>query len=92
MKSWLVAAACAACLSALPVSQTENIQISVTPKPGQLIHYTVTDEFSIDGTSEGGSAENQPPKPNVTLAGKSVHVYTMLAGGPNEQGHITSQV
>jgi len=92
VKLKLVIAVCAACFSAPLAGQTGKIAIGVTPRSGQQIHYAVTDEFSIDTASEGGTTENQPPKRSTTFAGGRSLAYSLLMGRADPQGHSTGQM
>jgi hypothetical protein len=84
--------ACVVCLPARSIAQTEKVTISIAPAANQTVHYVVTEEFSIQGASEGGTKENQPPSPTPALAGKVTTAYTLVTAAQTESGHITSQL
>jgi hypothetical protein len=74
------------------MAQAEKITISIQPKPGQKIHYTVADEFIHEFIAEGGTAENRPPRPSVKMAGKLIQPYSLVTRDLDQQGRVTGQI
>lgn len=84
--------ACVVSLPAQSIAQTEKVTISIAPAANQTVHYVVTEEFSIQGASEGGTKETQPPNPTPALAGKGTTAYTLVTAAQTESGRVTSQL
>jgi hypothetical protein len=92
MRITLATAVCAACLASMPPAQGEKITLGITPKPGQTIHYTATQEISVQITPDAAPGTTEPAAPPMKMAGKTLLGYTLVAGAASPQGQVTSQM
>jgi hypothetical protein len=81
------------CLGMLSPGQVEKFTISAAPKPGQTVHYTATQDLSVevspDATADPPVAQTSPV-PTMKVAGKTTLAFTETSGAPDPQGRATA--
>lgn len=93
MRITLATAACAACLTTITIAQTGKTTIGITPKPGQTIHYTGTQNITVEITPDAPPGATQPAMvPPMKVEGKTVLAYTLVTSATDAQGQMTSQM
>ena len=81
------------CLGLLAPGQAEKVTISAAPKPGQIVHYTATQEIAAEVVPDvppDAPAGQASTLPTMKVTSKTTLAFTETTASPDAEGRTTA--